>query len=467
MTGKAPLVVVGDALLDRDLTGHADRLAPDAPVPVVADCDERVRPGGAALAAYLAARDGREVTLITGLDDGPAGHELRRLLEPWLTLVPLPMAGELPEKTRVLAQGRPVVRLDRGDGRAREATAEARAVLAAAPAVLVSDYGRGTADALRPELARRPPVVWDPHPRGGPPVPGTRLATPARAEARAFAAARTGADATEAEPPGGDAPGGELRAAAREAAALVRHWRVAAVTVTLGARGALLSYGEHPLLVPVTAPHHGDPCGAGDRFAATAAGLLADGALVGEAVEGAVTAATAFVGAGGAGAVLGTAPAPDAPHPGGDPAALIARVRAAGGTVVAAGGCFDLLHAGHVGLLQAARRIGDCLVVCVNSDASVRRRKGDGRPVNPLADRTRVLRALACVDAVAVFDEDTPERLLSELRPDVWVKGGDYAGADLPEATLLDEWGGQAVLLPYLDGHSSTALMARAAEGAR
>ncbi|MGW4346384.1 D-glycero-beta-D-manno-heptose 1-phosphate adenylyltransferase, partial [Streptomyces sp. NPDC004690] len=260
---------------------------------------------------------------------------------------------------------------------------------------------------------------------------------------------------------------GELRAAAREAAALVRHWRVAAVTVTLGRRGALLSYGEHPLLVPVSAAHHGDPCGAGDRFAATAAGLLADGALVGEAVEGAVTAATAFVGAGGAGAVLGAAPAPDAPHPDEDPAALIARVRAAGGTVVAAGGCFDLLHAGHVGLLQAARRIGDCLVVCVNSDASVRRRKGDGRPVNPLADRTRVLRALACVDAVAVFDEDTPERLLSELRPDVWVKGGDYAGADLPEAALLDEWGGQAVLLPYLDGHSSTALMARAAEGAR
>ncbi|MGW4278093.1 D-beta-D-heptose 1-phosphate adenosyltransferase, partial [Streptomyces seoulensis] len=141
MTGKAPLVVVGDALLDRDLTGHADRLAPDAPVPVVADCDERVRPGGAALAAYLAARDGREVTLITGLDDGPAGRELRRLLEPRLTLVPLPMAGELPQKTRVLAQGRPVVRLDRGDGRAREATDQARAVLAAGRAVLVAEFG--------------------------------------------------------------------------------------------------------------------------------------------------------------------------------------------------------------------------------------------------------------------------------------------------------------------------------------
>ncbi|MDQ1045680.1 rfaE bifunctional protein nucleotidyltransferase chain/domain [Streptomyces sp. V4I2] len=88
-------------------------------------------------------------------------------------------------------------------------------------------------------------------------------------------------------------------------------------------------------------------------------------------------------------------------------------------------------------------------------------------PVNPLADRVRVLSALACVDAVAVFDEDTPERLLADLRPQVWVKGGDYAGADLPEAALLEEWGGQAVLLPYLVGRSSTALVARVREGAR
>ncbi|MFC8604783.1 D-beta-D-heptose 1-phosphate adenosyltransferase, partial [Streptomyces olivaceus] len=113
------------------------------------------------------------------------------------------------------------------------------------------------------------------------------------------------------------------------------------------------------------------------------------------------------------------------------------------------------------------RRLGDCRVAADNPAPPVRRRKGDGRPVNSLADRVRVLRALACVDAVAVFDEDTPERLLGDLRPDVWVKGGDYAGADLPEAVLLQEWGGQAVLLPYLDGHSSTALLARAAEGAR
>ncbi len=457
--GRTPLVVVGDALLDRDLTGSADRLAPDAPVPVVTECAERVRPGGAALAAYLAARDGREVTLITGLGDDPASAVLRELLSPWLTLVPMPLTGPLPEKTRVLAQDRPVVRLDRGGGRTREAGEEARAALRSARAVLVSDYGRGAADALRDVLATRPPLVWDPHPRGGPPVPGTRLVTPAEKEAHAFA-------------PRDGAPAGGLRAAALDAAALVRDWRAAAVAVTLGPRGALLSYGEHPLLVPAPAAHHGDSCGAGDRFAATAAGLLADGTLVGEAVEGAVGAATAFVAAGGAGALPPAEPGPasavgDAPADLDDPHTLAARVRAQHGTVVAAGGCFDLLHAGHVGLLQAARRLGDCLVVCVNSDASVRRRKGDGRPVNPLADRVRVLHALACVDAVAVFDEDTPERLLADLRPDVWVKGGDYAGADLPEAALLQEWGGQAVLLPYLDGRSSTALLARAAEGVR
>ncbi|MYS88971.1 MULTISPECIES: D-glycero-beta-D-manno-heptose 1-phosphate adenylyltransferase [Streptomyces] len=454
MNGKAPLVVVGDALLDRDVTGRAERLAPDAPVPVVDDCGERTRPGGAALAAYLAARDGRDVTLVAGVGDDAASRALRRLLEPWLTLVPLPLTGPLSEKTRVLAQDRPVVRLDRGAGRTREATDAAREAVRSAPAVLVSDYGRGTADALRDVLAARPPLVWDPHPRGGAPVPGTRLVTPAEKEAHGLA-------------PQDGAARRDLHAAAHSAAALVRHWRAAAVAVTLGARGALLSYGEHPLLVPAPAAHHGDSCGAGDRFAATAAGLLADGVLVAEAVEGAVAAATGFVARGGA-AGLPSADAAPAPPPGeDDPYAVAARVRAAHGTVVAAGGCFDLLHAGHVGLLQAARRLGDCLVVCVNSDDSVRRRKGGGRPVNPLTDRVRVLRALSCVDAVAVFDEDTPERLLADLRPDVWVKGGDYAAADLPEAALLKEWGGQAVLLPYLDGRSSTALMERAAEGAR
>jgi rfaE bifunctional protein nucleotidyltransferase chain/domain len=143
--------------------------------------------------------------------------------------------------------------------------------------------------------------------------------------------------------------------------------------------------------------------------------------------------------------------------------ALARRVHHAGGTVVAAGGCFDVLHAGHVSLLQAARSLGDCLIVCLNSDESVRRLKGEGRPLNPAADRIALLSALHCVDAVLVFDEDTPRAALRRLRPDLWVKGGDYEGQVLPETDLLSTWGGQAVTVPYLAGRSTTRLQAAGA----
>ncbi|MEV4744280.1 PfkB family carbohydrate kinase [Streptomyces sp. NPDC049555] len=456
MSTGTPLLVVGDVLLDRDLTGTAERLAPDAPVPVLDGCEEHLRPGGAGLAAYLAARSGRPVTLAAPLGTDEASRRVRALLEPWVTLLPLPLDGPLAEKTRVMAGGRPVVRLDRGTGRAAGVTDRVRRALAGAPAVLVADYARGTAEVLRAELAeraRRTALVWDPHPRGAPPVPGARLVTPTGEEARRFAGAVPD-------------DGADLSAVARTAAELVRRWRAVCVVVTLGARGALLSQGEGPLLVPAAARHSGDACGAGDCFAATAAGLLGDGALPAEAVQAAVAAATRYVAEGGARTAT-TGPSPAA-APAGAPEAdalrLAQRVRAAGGTVVAAGGCFDLLHAGHVSLLQQARGIGDCLIVCLNSDDSVRRRKGPGRPINPLADRVRVLQALQCVDAVAVFDEDTPEQLLGRLRPHLWVKGGDYAVGQLPEAAQLAAWGGQTVLLPYLDGRSSTLLASRAAD---
>jgi rfaE bifunctional protein nucleotidyltransferase chain/domain len=143
-------------------------------------------------------------------------------------------------------------------------------------------------------------------------------------------------------------------------------------------------------------------------------------------------------------------------------AALIEKVRARGGRVIATGGCFDLLHAGHVAMLQTARSCGDCLVVCLNSDASVRRLKGATRPIQDEQSRRRVLDALECVDAVELFDEDTPERVIRELRPDVWVKGGDYAGTVLAESSVMQEWGGEAITVPYVSGLSTTGLVARA-----
>ena len=495
-TDRQPLVVVGDVLLDQDVTGTATRLAPDAPVPVVETTGEHRRPGGAGLAATLAAREGRDVTLVCALGTDEASEAVRAMLPPGVRLAELPLEGELPVKTRILVEGRPLLRVDRGTGTPGPPGAGVRAALTGARAVLVADYGQGTVAAVRgalAEAARRLPLVWDPHPRGPLPVPGSRLVTPNGREARLFLrqdprevprrvpGAVPGEVPREVpgevfsavpceEPAGQSAAPAEaddsLRAHSMRGALLAKRWRAGSVAVTLGARGAVLTRADSDdaLYVPVSADGAGDPCGAGDCFAATAAGVLADGGLPEEAVGRATEAAGAFVTGGGPRAEGGHPERAAAqPRQANDAWALVDAVRARGGTVVAAGGCFDLLHAGHVQFLENARRTGDCLVVCVNSDASIRRLKGPGRPLNPAADRIRVLAGLGCVDAVLEFGEDTPEALLRRLRPDVWVKGGDYRVDDLPEAAALREWGGQTLVLPYLDGRSTTELARRAA----
>jgi len=567
-------VVVGDALLDRDLDGTASRLVPDSAAPVLPDPAERVRPGGAALTALLAARSGVDTILVAPLGRGPAADELRELLTPLVRVVEMPWTGRVPEKIRIRADGRVLVRLDHdGDRYSGPLGPEAVAALASAGAILVSDYGRGvTAVAelrrLLTARAKRVPLVWDPHPAGMPPVAGTRLVTPNLAEAIAVAGGEeaeesqgssngsagvgnggggsvsagyrdgarqsalidgsgagssaaavrrakgvrstaTGvadadgsaslngdhtsgsAPAGDTEPPGrpeklgGSGTGsraghqaGRLnprpprrqtyQVAVEAARRLVQRWSVSHVCVTLGGNGALLVGDRERILVPAPAVTVMDPCGAGDRFAAAAAAALRRGALVSEAVDSAVHAAAQFLAEGGVGGLsdTGRTGRPALPAGSADAWELAQAVHATGGTVVATGGCFDLLHAGHVRCLSAARAAGDCLIVCLNSDDSVRALKGPGRPVVPAADRRAMLEALECVDAVIVFDEPTPAAVLSRLRPDVWVKGGDYDAADLPEAELLRSWGGQALTVPYLDGRSTTTLL-RAATGTR
>jgi D-beta-D-heptose 7-phosphate kinase/D-beta-D-heptose 1-phosphate adenosyltransferase len=452
MTAPRPLVVVGDALLDRDVEGCVRRLAPDAPVPVVDETAERVRPGGAGLAAALAVADGRPVVLVTALADDAAARELRDALDrAGVSIVDLALDGTTPEKIRITTGGRSLLRLDRGGENVvvGPMSAAAREAIGWAAAVLVADYGRGVAaqPGVREALtlaASFVPVVWDPHPRGPAPVPGLRMVTPNLAEATA----------AEPEPHGDDA-----EAIASRAASLARRWEATEVCVTCGARGAVIAGpggGGPTAAVPARSVQGGDPCGAGDRFASRLAGALADGLDGRDAVERAVDAATRFVAAGGAMAAQLGPPRTPAAHPVDE---LLARVRERGGTVVATGGCFDLLHPGHVRTLEAARALGDCLVVCLNSDASVRRLKGEGRPVVGEEDRVAVLRALRCVDEVVVFDEGTPVTLLQRLRPDVWVKGGDYAPEDLPEAEVVASWGGRIALVPFLEGRSSTHLL--------
>jgi D-beta-D-heptose 7-phosphate kinase/D-beta-D-heptose 1-phosphate adenosyltransferase len=459
LVSEPALAVVGDALLDLDIEGRAERLCPDAPAPVVEEERCLSRPGGAGLAAALAAADGCRVTLITALSGDVAARELAALLdEAGVEVVDLGLSGATPEKVRVRAQGRTLLRLDRGGGGVPGGISDpARAALRSADAVLVADYGRGVAAdasvrAALTEAASRIPLVWDPHPRGPEPVRGLALGTPNESEAARLV------------PEVGEENGVEARARA-----LAGRWGCA-VAVTLGAGGALLVAGdEEALTVPVPATSGGDTCGAGDRFAARAATLLAGGAALREAVAGAVAAASRFVAAGGAGSATfgrnGDALAADEAR---DVEQVVARVRASGGTVVATGGCFDLLHAGHVSTLEAARALGDCLIVCLNSDESVRRLKGDDRPLVGQEDRVAVLGALGCVDAVVVFDEDTPEAALERIRPDVFAKGADYAAGDLPEADLLSRWGGRVAILPFVAGRSTTRIIEEAASrGAR
>jgi rfaE bifunctional protein nucleotidyltransferase chain/domain/rfaE bifunctional protein kinase chain/domain len=437
------VTVIGDALLDRDVIGSAERLCPDAPVPVVEERAVDERPGGAALTACIARDLGADVRLVAPIADDGGGDRLRALLAAHgVGLLACPTTGTTIEKMRVRVGEQSLLRIDRGrPGPPSRLPDELGDVLAASDAVLVSDYGCGTtgATAVRAAIERavraRTAVVWDPHPRGTAPIEGTTIATPSRAEAARFSGLRCH----------------DLSDCVAAARTLRTAWAAGAVTVTLGRDGALLVTGPGaPLVVPVDDPVDGvDCCGAGDAFAAAAAVALGRGAVVSEAVEVAVGRSTNFILRRSPGSARGATP-----------------VLVDASVVVATSGCFDLLHSGHVHLLEQARRLGDRLVVLLNSDTSVRRLKGPGRPLQLEADRATVLRSLGCVDEVVVFDEDTPVAALDRLRPMVFVKGGDYAAADLPEEAAMSAWDGTVVTLPFLSGRSTTRLLQLARGGA-
>jgi bifunctional ADP-heptose synthase (sugar kinase/adenylyltransferase) len=320
-----PLVVVGDLLLDREILGTVDRLCPEAPVPVLAEQSTMDRPGGAGLAALFAAGDGdvphpwSEVVLVAAVSADEPGHRNSELLAAaGIRVVGLPLLGPTPEKIRLRSGAHLLLRLDRGDSPAEIGPVpdEALDAIHSAGALLVSDYGRGVLRQSRiygalADRTAHTPLVWDPHPRGADPVPGAALVTPNRSEAAHF---------SESVPPPAQRPPGRrgsltgtrtngalrtadpvLAAAAAQAARLRQAWSVLAVSVTLGERGAVVSDATGvPTVVPSPFTAHGDPCGAGDRFASAAVTALATDPSPVDAVRAAVTAATAYVSAGGA-----------------------------------------------------------------------------------------------------------------------------------------------------------------------
>lgn len=466
------ITVVGDVLLDVDINGTSTRLSPDAPVPVVDVGEVRRRAGGAGLVAAVLRRDGHSVSLVTALANDDGASHVRRALSGVAVFSGAPLAPT-PTKTRVRIGTHPMVRFDEGCAIAPlpESTPEMLAAIASAEAVVVADYGRGITSnagirAAISEAAHRVPVVWDPHPAGSEPVAGVAVVTPNFAEATAFATA------------GGLDP--SLAGAEEAGRYLMDAWCSHGVLVTRGAEGAvLLEPSGYPAVnIPAPRTNVSDPCGAGDRLAASLAVQLGLGLALPEAAAHAVRDASAFLGRGGA-AELAEEAAVGEPRTGVegrglDPASLhslnadgvhlASTIRDSGGTVVATGGCFDLLHAGHARTLGAARSMGDCLIVCLNSDESVRRLKGPHRPIVSVEDRAELLLALGCVDAVVVFGEDTPESCLTEIRPDIWVKGGDYAPHELPEASLVAGWGGRCVTVPFHPARSTSGLAAALAK---
>jgi len=470
---RASVVVIGDVILDRDVVGSSDRVSPDMGAPVLDVAAVSQTPGGAGLTALLCVTPSTRVTLVAPVATDPPGRALAAALRRRVRLIPLGHEGGTRVKARLFARDRAMLRLDTGGPGTRTTLKSGisgivRAVLADADIVLVSDYGAGmTRDpmirALLTEITGETMVVWDPHPRGGAVVPGVSVVTPNLAEARGVARCLS---PVLVEP--GRNETSALGSLLRE------HWSVDAVCLTTGADGVTVVTGSGATDVRPPATEVGDPCGAGDRFAASLALELLAGADVVTAARHAVDDAAAWVG--GVGAGFRHSYGDDGPVDLGGPdltaagtramgtssvAQVAADVRARGGTLVATGGVFDVLHAGHVGYLGAARALGDALVVLVNSDASVRRRKGPGRPVNGVADRCAVLSALAAVDAVAVFEQDDPRTALAQLRPDLWVKGGDYDVESMPETPDVRAWGGQVLALPLLAGRSSTRTLQR------
>jgi D-beta-D-heptose 7-phosphate kinase/D-beta-D-heptose 1-phosphate adenosyltransferase len=324
---RSPLVVVGDVALDREVIGTADRLCPEAAVPVLEESKVLDRPGGAGLAALFARSPDREVVLVTALGADSAGDRVRGLLRAaGVRLVELDLLGPTPERIRLRARDQLLLRLDRG-GCTEIGTASRAAidVIRSAGALLVSDRGRGVAEhpAVRAALSERAhgvPLVWHPHPRGGPPVPAARLVTPDRATAQEFVTPAPDAHdqvilATRRSP-ADTSHEGELAATAGMAVRLRRYWSANAVAVTGPDRGAVLSDGVRPpMLVPVPFRTYGDSAGSGDRFAAAAVAALAGGRTLLDAVTAGVTAVTALVAAGGVLALC-----PDLFDPATDPA---------------------------------------------------------------------------------------------------------------------------------------------------
>jgi D-beta-D-heptose 7-phosphate kinase/D-beta-D-heptose 1-phosphate adenosyltransferase len=467
------VLVIGEAMLDAYLHGTSGRLCREAPVPIVAVEARTHVPGGAANAAVNARALGARVTLLSVIGDDAEGAALLAALaarDVDTRQVLVDPARRTLAKHRVFAGAQMLVRFDVGStarvDRAHEASLVERlgALVAEHDAVIVSDYGYGV---LTPRVIGA---------LGAAQAASSRVIV---ADSKALGAFR-GVGVTAVKPNydetlrllgGRSAARGGARAdvMARHGERLLEITGAQIAAVTLDTEGALFfERGRAPYRTYARPADHARAAGAGDTFASALALALAAGGDVPTTAEIASAAAAVVVAKDGTATCsreeLRAYVAGDeklAP----DLASLLGRLQAdrrAGKRIVLTNGCFDILHRGHIGYLNAAKTLGDILIVGLNTDASVRRLKGPTRPINALEDRSAVLAGLSAVDHIVAFDEPTAVELCAAVRPHVFVKGGDYTRDRLPEAAVVQSQGGEVRLLPYLKDHSTSSIIARA-----
>jgi D-beta-D-heptose 7-phosphate kinase / D-beta-D-heptose 1-phosphate adenosyltransferase len=459
------ILIVGDVMLDRSIWGDVDRISPEAPVPVLRSVRTTSAPGGAANVAMNLVGLGVSVAQAGFWGDDAEMRELRGLLAPAKVDLSGMIASCHPtiSKTRITARNQQLLRLDVESAEPRPA-AEHQALLErslelvrTADAVILSDYDKGALSAplcqavIAHARQRRIPVLADPKGRDFSKYAGATTICPNLKELGLV----TGIPSRDLAP---------LLAAAQE---LVGQLGIDYMTVTMSEKGIRILYRDSVFHSPTRARQVFDVTGAGDTVIATLAASLAGGLDPETAVTLANIAAGIVV------AKTGTAPisrhelvaeftassqmkAPDKildlPH-------LLVRLaewRASGDRIVFTNGCFDILHVGHITLLEQCREFGDKVIIGLNSDASVRQLKGPTRPLVSESERARVLAALGATDAVIIFDQPTPLELIQAIRPDVLVKGGDYTASTIVGADDVVTWGGRVEIVPTVSGASTT-----------
>ena len=463
----ARLLVIGDVMLDRYWHGEASRVSPEAPVPVVKVGNREDRPGGAGNVALNMAALGSAVRLVGIVGNDETGLELLSRLNAAGVYCDFLQSADKPTitKLRVIGQHQQLIRLDfEQEFEAADIIGlqgKVKSLIGDSQVMVLSDYGKGalqeTANLIELGRSKDIPIIVDPKGANFEKYRGATLLTPNLSEFEAVA----GYSNNEEE-------------FVNKGLRLVKDLNLEAILITRGEHGMTLIRPDSPELhLPARAQEVFDVTGAGDTVISVLAAAMAAGDGLADSTALANLAAGLVVGKLGTAAISGPelrrAVLVELDSGRGVMTAeqlqiAVQDAKAHDEKIVFTNGCFDIVHAGHVGYLAKAKQLGDRLIVAINDDESAHRLKGPGRPINPVERRMAVLAGLEAVDWVVSFSEDTPEPLLEFLQPEVLVKGGDYTMDEVVGGDYVNSYGGEVRVLEFLDDCSTSAIMEKMKE---